>query len=381
MMDNDSMDDTSMDLDLNQEPSDPSVRSVTGLGSLLSELETAHGQIEQRIRQLEAVTARARQRQRWRQARNPPETRNALIESIGNINSYGTSQNVEDGGEGTVERAKSYKRDRTHLVAEALRQNNMAKRVIENEGGGYFDCNICLDTAKEPILTCCGHLFCWSCFYQLPYVYSTAKECPVCKGEVMDRNVTPIYGNGTHVSELQPEAGLKVPPRPKAHRVEGVRQQHIDRVFSHIPVAEALRRIRREIGAMEGQRRRLDPNSRPDRSNFPGDIFPDFSIALPRNEIQEDIAAIRNDFSRESRQRVLSLGREDVADNSSAAPLASSFETMRVSAHNLALQNLRHLPDTETSLTEPRTMRRIRFSILSEVENEVAREQRRRRLS
>ncbi|KAF5756712.1 hypothetical protein HanXRQr2_Chr17g0818021 [Helianthus annuus] len=63
-----------MDLDLNQEPVvDIPPPPPFGYGPLLTNLETTHGRIEDRIRQLEAVSARARQRQRWRQARNNPE--------------------------------------------------------------------------------------------------------------------------------------------------------------------------------------------------------------------------------------------------------------------------------------------------------------------
>ena len=28
-----------------------------------------------------------------------------------------------------------------------------------------FECNICLKMAREPVVTSCGHLFCWSCLY------------------------------------------------------------------------------------------------------------------------------------------------------------------------------------------------------------------------
>ncbi|MFS7964290.1 hypothetical protein Hanom_Chr08g00748441 [Helianthus anomalus] len=56
-----------MDLDLNQEP----VVYITppphfGYGTLLTNLETTHSRIEDRIWQLEAVSTRALQCQRWR---------------------------------------------------------------------------------------------------------------------------------------------------------------------------------------------------------------------------------------------------------------------------------------------------------------------------
>lgn len=249
-------DDMVMDLDLNQEPMDPPERAlppVMGLGPLLSELETAHGRIEDRIRQLEAVTARARQRQRWRQARNNPETSYFSIEPEADVR---REIIVEVGGsqERASERGRSCKRDSSHLVAKALEMDLDVKKDDGN-GGSFYDCNICLDMAKDPILTCCGHLFCWACFYQVPRVDSSAKECPVCKGEVTDSSVTPIYGNGndTRVSEV--ESGLQVPPRPRARRIESVRQQRVSRGISHIPVAEALRRIRIGIGAIGEQPR------------------------------------------------------------------------------------------------------------------------------
>ncbi|XP_073288548.1 uncharacterized protein [Primulina huaijiensis] len=240
-----------MDLDLNQEPVDPPVGSVERFGFLLNELETAHGRIEQRIRQLEAVTARARQRQRWRQARNNSETGHSSGELMVDLNG---ERLVLDGSglERTIGRGEGYKRDSSHLVAKALEMNLEVKKV-DKEGGSFYDCNICLDLAKEPVLTCCGHLFCWVCFYQVSYIDSTSKECPVCKGEVSDSTVIPIYGNDSseHVSEL--ESGLKIPPRPRARRVESVRQQRLTRGMSNLPVSEALRRIRISLGAMGDQ--------------------------------------------------------------------------------------------------------------------------------
>ncbi|KAI3498567.1 hypothetical protein L1887_34343 [Cichorium endivia] len=261
-------DDMVMDLDLNQEPLvDPPPPPSFGYGPLLNELETAHGRIEDRIRQLEAVTARARQRQRWRQARNNPElSYMTVIEpdvGAGNQNQddnhvvnvdgiLNTPGGIDERANG--ERGRNSKRDISQL-AKALEMDLDSQKTDNNgggddESGGFFDCNICLEMARDPILTCCGHLFCWSCFYQLSYVDSSAKECPVCKGEVTDSSITPIYGNGKNQPVLKLESGVKIPPRPRARRVESIRQQRVIRGISHIPVAEALRRIRIGIGSI-----------------------------------------------------------------------------------------------------------------------------------
>ncbi|GFQ01288.1 ring finger protein 5 [Phtheirospermum japonicum] len=184
-------------------------------------LDRAQELVEERIRQLESVSARERQRR----DRNPVE-----ITTIDGINNN------------TVEIGKSCKRNSSHLVAKALEIDPGSKRPDE-ETGSFYDCNICFDVAIEPVLTCCGHLFCWACFYQVSNVDVNSKECPVCKGEVSENAVTPIYGNsgGERVDET--ESGLKIPPRPKAHRVEGVRQQIAVQAVPNIPAEEALRQI------------------------------------------------------------------------------------------------------------------------------------------
>lgn len=242
------------DLDLNQEPSNPPLHRVERYGSLLNELETAHDRIEERIRQLEAVTARTRQRQRWRQARNSTEINYFPSEMMVDVSQRGNPNENNDASvfKRSSERGKGCKRDSSHLVAKALEMGSEVKKV-DKEGGSFYDCNICLEVAKEPVLTCCGHLFCWSCFYQVSDIDSTSKECPVCKGEVSESTVIPIYGNGESERVCETESGLMIPPRPKAHRVESVRQQRVTQGLSHVPVAEALRRIRISIGAVGNQ--------------------------------------------------------------------------------------------------------------------------------
>ncbi|KAH6755657.1 hypothetical protein C2S52_018576 [Perilla frutescens var. hirtella] len=242
------------DLDLNQEPANPPLHRVERYGSLLNELETAHDRIEERIRQLEVVTARARQRQRWRQARNSMDISYFPSDMTVDVGQRVSPNEMNDFSvfKRSSERGKGCKRDSSHLVAKALEMGSEVKKA-DKEGGSFYDCNICLEVAKEPILTCCGHLFCWSCFYQVSDIDSTSKECPVCKGEVSNSTVIPIYGNGDSERVCETESGLMIPPRPKAHRVESVRQQRVTQGLSHVPVAEALRRIRISIGAVGNQ--------------------------------------------------------------------------------------------------------------------------------
>lgn len=40
------------------------------------------------------------------------------------------------------------------------------KEGYVDPANSYFECNICLELAQEPIVTQCGHLYCWSCIYK-----------------------------------------------------------------------------------------------------------------------------------------------------------------------------------------------------------------------
>ncbi|KAK7243501.1 hypothetical protein RIF29_38299 [Crotalaria pallida] len=200
-----------MEIDLNEQPLD---------------------QIEERIRRLEGVIFRARQRQRWRQAHAPIQITNFAGELIttANVQDDGVRVRQEEGGVdvegGTSDCGRVGKRKATYLISKALRVETFAKKA-EGCGGNFFDCNICLNMAREPVLTCCGHLFCWQCFYQLSYAYLEAKECPVCKGEVTETGLIPIYGNGDENTSDQlelEETSFRVPSRPPARRVESIRQ-------------------------------------------------------------------------------------------------------------------------------------------------------------
>lgn len=60
-----------------------------------------------------------------------------------------------------------------------------------------FECNICLDTASTPVVTMCGHLYCWPCLNNwLKSGSPTSNTCPVCKSGTTKETVIPIYCKG-----------------------------------------------------------------------------------------------------------------------------------------------------------------------------------------
>ncbi|CAN7014855.1 unnamed protein product [Brassica rapa subsp. trilocularis] len=111
------------------------------------------------------------------------------------------------------------------------------------DSGGEFDCNICLDQVRDPVVTLCGHLFCWPCIYKWTHCTNNTRQrvdqydkkesskCPVCKSEVSDATLVPIYGRGQKV----PQSGSNVPNRPSG------------------PVYD-LRRVGQRVGESESQR-------------------------------------------------------------------------------------------------------------------------------
>eukprot|EP00246_Nothoceros_aenigmaticus_P016812 TRINITY_DN7854_c0_g2_i1.p1 TRINITY_DN7854_c0_g2~~TRINITY_DN7854_c0_g2_i1.p1 ORF type:complete len:252 (-),score=40.92 TRINITY_DN7854_c0_g2_i1:327-1082(-) len=98
-----------------------------------------------------------------------------------------------------------------------------------NSDGGSFDCNICLELAQDPVVTVCGHLFCWPCLYRWLHLHSILQECPVCKAGVEEEKVVPLYGRGK-VGAVDPRTktvpGVNIPQRPSGHRPETRPPEH-----------------------------------------------------------------------------------------------------------------------------------------------------------
>ncbi|XP_042447677.1 uncharacterized protein LOC122032457 [Zingiber officinale] len=90
-----------------------------------------------------------------------------------------------------------------------------------SSGGGRFECNICFDPAQEPVVTLCGHLFCWPCLYEWLHDHSCSSECPVCKATIDEEEIVPLYGGGTNSAEPQQSrssSGMDIPDRPPGRR-------------------------------------------------------------------------------------------------------------------------------------------------------------------
>ncbi|KAK3752725.1 hypothetical protein QZH41_018690 [Actinostola sp. cb2023] len=86
-----------------------------------------------------------------------------------------------------------------------------------NANTANFECNICLDTAKEAVISYCGHLFCWPCLHRWLETRPNKSVCPVCKAGISKDKVIPLFGRGSTSNEDPRE---KMPPRPQARRPE-----------------------------------------------------------------------------------------------------------------------------------------------------------------
>ncbi|XP_010265938.1 PREDICTED: uncharacterized protein LOC104603566 [Nelumbo nucifera] len=234
-----------MGLDLNLELSDP---LSPNLAQTLEEiLANGAGTIHQeQLQQTEAAVSRPSPRYHWslRQFQFPPE---AMQRNNNNVTVR--AEPIVDRGSEALQARDGIMVAEERNIDDSISCNGSAGDLLDNpmqngkdvekwSGNGIcvFECNICLGMARDPVVTRCGHLYCWACLYQWLHIHSDVKECPVCKGEVMDTSITPIYGHGSNSNEMvkEGESGQGIPPRPHGQRIESLRQT-IDRVTNTNP--------------------------------------------------------------------------------------------------------------------------------------------------
>jgi hypothetical protein len=98
-------------------------------------------------------------------------------------------------------------------------------------GGGEtsFECNICLDSAKEPVVTPCGHLYCWKCIYQWLGQPNRTLVCPVCKSGITKEKLIPIFTKenaGDPRGDKEEAKEGEIPGRPHGQRSEPERNEN-----------------------------------------------------------------------------------------------------------------------------------------------------------
>ena len=123
-----------------------------------------------------------------------------------------------------IERQTTYEENSFGSVCNSWSDDSESE-TIKSPLVSPFDCNICLDGVTQPVVTRCGHLYCWPCLYRwldpgmLPEekealmatnrteqsstnqrpvfspgaVDKTRRCCPVCKAESSVTEIIPIY--------------------------------------------------------------------------------------------------------------------------------------------------------------------------------------------
>ena len=51
-------------------------------------------------------------------------------------------------------------------ASETANAEKSNEKEQEEEDNRSFECNICLDVARNAVISLCGHLFCWPCLHQ-----------------------------------------------------------------------------------------------------------------------------------------------------------------------------------------------------------------------
>nr|POE61227.1 e3 ubiquitin-protein ligase rnf5 [Quercus suber] len=106
------------------------------------------------------------------------------------------------------------------MDTEATESSSCSKNCTE-DASSLFNCKICWQLAEDPVVTQCGHLFCWFCLCSWLESFSKCKECPVCRAIIEEDKLVPLYGTESERKEakdLDPNSEKSIPNRPIAPR-------------------------------------------------------------------------------------------------------------------------------------------------------------------
>ena len=107
--------------------------------------------------------------------------------------------------------------DRCKNVGAAAWRAPMDARQASPRGAAStnrYSCAVCLEAhAIEPVVTACGHLYCWQCLYR--WLDAGHNRCPVCSARVDRNEVTPLYASDERDGELEKLRGRPASPVPR----------------------------------------------------------------------------------------------------------------------------------------------------------------------
>lgn len=115
----------------------------------------------------------------------------------------------------------------TYLTHSSVHNSHLEEDDTDewNSSSGGFDCNICLDNVQDPVVTICGHLYCWPCIYkwihqhriissEISQDHDDHPQCPVCKSKISEKTLIPLYGRGQSDEKAEDFEPI-IPHRPK----------------------------------------------------------------------------------------------------------------------------------------------------------------------
>uniref|UniRef100_A0A669D9Y9 E3 ubiquitin-protein ligase RNF185 n=1 Tax=Oreochromis niloticus TaxID=8128 RepID=A0A669D9Y9_ORENI len=125
-----------------------------------------------------------------------------------------------------------------------------------------FECNICLDTARDAVISLCGHLFCWPCLHQWLETRPSRQQCPVCKAGISREKVIPLYGRGSSISPPSVHTAVDGCTESIKRQYYMIRVSYVARSCSSFGVQCCRRRklggaVFRKVGFPETQRERV----------------------------------------------------------------------------------------------------------------------------
>lgn len=119
----------------------------------------------------------------------------------------------------------------------------------------FMDCNICIQLANDPVVTTCGHLFCWPCLHTWLNSDLQPHSCPVCRAYLTrDVNIIPVYqsekNTSSHANNTNSDgATISSRPRPPhfwhSSSLRGSNPMHMEELEGrYIEMMEEFARIR-----------------------------------------------------------------------------------------------------------------------------------------